>query len=176
MAHKPTLHLLVGLPGSGKTTLANAIEKLSGAVRLSSDEYRLMLFPRPTFSQMEHDLLYAILDANVAILLQSGRDVIYDANLNRYQHRAEKYRLSDTYNASVKLWWLTTPDELSRQRRLDDQNHVLIPEGDTPEQLFERVSGVFEAPHKDEQPVCIDGSHLVDEGLESITEEIVSKI
>jgi predicted kinase len=172
MFGKPTLHLLMGLPGSGKTTLAKTIEKLTGAVRLSSDEYRLMLFPKPTFSQAEHDQLYAILDANVDILLKAGRDVIYDANLNRYKHRQEKYLLGNKHGVDTKLWWLITPDDLAKQRRLRDQNHVFIPTGDTPEQLFERVSGVFEPPSKAEKPIAIDGSHLFDKGETAVLEAL----
>ncbi len=160
MQKKPILHLLMGLPGSGKSTLAQYIERLSGAVRLTSDEYRLMLFPKPTFDQDEHDLLYTILDKNVETLLAFNRSVIYDANLNRHIHRQEKYDLARACNADVMVWWLTTPDNLSKQRRLDDQNTVLIPQGETPEQLFSRVAGVFEPPHADEKFAALDGSHI----------------
>lgn len=157
---KPTLHLLMGLPGSGKTTLAKHIQKITGAIRLSSDDFRLLLFPDPTFSQTEHDNLYKILDHNVEHLLEGGRDVIYDANLNRRMHRDEKYTLAKKYDANVVLWWLRTPDELSKKRRIDDQNHMLIPDGETPERMFDRIAGVFEPPQNDEDHITFDGSKI----------------
>lgn len=40
----PTLFLLVGLPGTGKTTVARALEVERGALRLSPDEWMLPLF------------------------------------------------------------------------------------------------------------------------------------
>ena len=157
---QPTLHLLMGLPGSGKTTLAKHLQKITKAIRLSSDDFRLLLFPEPTFSQVEHDNLYNILDHNVEHLLAAGKDVIYDANLNRRIHRDEKYQLARKYEADVKLWWLRTPDELAKKRRIDDQNHTLIPEGETPEKMFDRIATVFEAPHKDEAYIEFDCTEI----------------
>ncbi|BBE24631.1 hypothetical protein MN0502_35140 (plasmid) [Arthrobacter sp. MN05-02] len=44
MAAPPTLHLMVGLPGVGKTTLAAKIQEESGALRLTPDEWMEPLF------------------------------------------------------------------------------------------------------------------------------------
>jgi predicted kinase len=156
----PTLHLLMGLPGSGKTTLGKILEKITDATYLSSDEYRLMLFKKPCFSQEEHDMLYATLDHNVLHLLESGHDVIYDANLNRRHHRQEKYDLASKYNADVKLWWVKTPHEISKKRRIKNQDARLIPEGETAERMFDRVTKIIEHPDKDEKYIEVDGSKI----------------
>ncbi|MFT4532094.1 MAG: putative kinase [Candidatus Saccharimonadales bacterium] len=158
--NKPTLHLLMGLPGSGKTTLSKMIQDITGAKRVSSDESRLEIFDNPCFSQKEHDELYALLDHNVKHLLEDGQDVIYDANLNRRHHREEKYTLADKYDAKVVLWLLSTPGELSKKRRLSEHNHNLIPDGETPENMFDRIQNVFEPPGDDETHVNIDGSDI----------------
>lgn len=150
----------MGLPGSGKTTLAKHLQKLTGALRLSSDDFRLLLFPEPTFSQKEHDNLYKILDHNVEHLLSAGTDVIYDANLNRRIHRDEKYALAKKYDARVILWWLQTPDELSKQRRVTEQNHALLPVGETPGNMFDRIASVFEPPSDNEPVQTIDGTDI----------------
>lgn len=163
---KPTLHLLMGLPGSGKTTLAKTIQKLTKASRLSSDDYRLQIYPEPTFSQEEHDNLYSLIDHSAEHLLASGHDVIYDANLNRLIHRQEKYALAKKYNAKVVLWWVKTPKELSRKRRIEDQNQTLLPEGDTAENMFERIASVLEEPNHDEKYIEIDGTNLKEQIVE----------
>ncbi len=157
---KPTLHLMMGLPGSGKSTLAKILRELTKATLLSSDEYRLMLFPDPNFTQKEHDSLYAMLDHNVEHLLQAGRSVIYDANLNRKHHRQEKYALAKKYNAEVKLWWVQVPDDLAKDRRIDEQDPRLVPDGETPENMFDRIAVVFESPDNSEKYISINGKNI----------------
>jgi predicted kinase len=44
MTERPTLHLTVGLPGAGKTTLARRIAHEDKAVRFSPDEWMIPLF------------------------------------------------------------------------------------------------------------------------------------
>lgn len=156
----PTLHLLMGLPGSGKSTFAKLLQKQTFAIRLSSDDYRLMLFAHPTFSQKEHDNLYALLDHNVEHLLASGHDVIYDANLNRRVHRDEKYKLARRHGAKVILWWLDVPRALAKERRLSTQDERLIPEGESSENMFDRVTKIIELPDNDEHAVRVVGVDL----------------
>lgn len=157
---KATLHLLMGLPGAGKSTLARQLSELTKATRLSSDETRIMLFDEPCFSQDEHDRLYAILDHNLEHLLAAGMDVIYDANLNRRVHRDEKYATAREYDAEVKLWWVQTPEELAKQRRVDEQDELLLPEGETSEKMFDRIAAIIEKPGNDEPHVVIDGRNI----------------
>src|SRR5690606_3803030 len=116
---KPTLYLLMGLPGAGKTTAAKIIEDLTGAVRLSSDEARLMIWPEPTFSEAEHAELYGYLDEQTEQLLKSGRSVIYDANLNRFIHRQQKYDIAALTNAEVVLIVVRTPAEVAYRRAVE---------------------------------------------------------
>lgn len=157
---KPTLHLLMGLPGAGKTTLAKILQKLTKSARLSSDDHRLIIYPEPSFSQKEHDDLYALIDHSAEHLLQAGHSVIYDANLNRYSHRKEKYDLADKYNANVVLWWVRTPKELAKKRRVSEQDKNLIPEGETPERMFDRIAEIMEEPGKDEKYIEVDGTNI----------------
>ena len=164
---KPTLHLLMGLPGSGKTTLGKILEEITGATYLSSDDYRLMLFKKPCFSQEEHDMLYATLDHNVLHLLEAGHDVVYDANLNRRHHRQEKYDLAEKYDAEVKLWWVNTPRKISKKRRAEGQDPRLVPEGETSERMFDRVTKIIEEPEADEKYTLIDGTDLNKSYVES---------
>ena len=160
---KPTLHLLMGLPGAGKTTFAKHLEHITGAQRLSSDEVRLKLFPRPCFSQDEHDHLYHDLDLEVEDSLASGKSVIYDANLNRRQHRQEKYTLAKKYDATVILWWIQAPEPLAMKRRVDEQNHLLLPEGETPQRMFERIAAILEAPDSAEPHTIVNGTIITDD-------------
>jgi len=169
---KPTLHLLMGLPGAGKTTLARILQKLTKSARLSSDDYRVIIYPEPTFSQKEHDDLYALIDHSAEHLLQAGHDVIYDANLNRLVHRQQKYELAKKYDAKVILWWVKTPQELARKRRISDQDEVLLPEGESSERMFDRIAKILEEPNKNEGHIVVDGSHIQPDTVKELLDTI----
>ena len=168
MAMKATLHLLMGLPGAGKSTLAKVLHEITGAEVLSSDDTRLNIFPNPCFSQEEHDHLYAILDHNLEHLLEAGREAIYDANLNRLSHRHEKYVLAKKHNAKTILWWVQTPMELAKKRRVTEQDHQLLPEGETSERMFERIAQILEAPEPNETCVIVDGTKIEKDYIKSL--------
>lgn len=158
--HKPTLHLLMGLPGSGKTTLGRVLQSLTSATVMSSDDYRLLLFKKPCFSQEEHDMLYTTLDHNVEHLLEAGQDVIYDANLNRLEHRKQKYQLAEKHGANVKLWWVQVPESFAKSRRMAEQDERLIPDGETSAKMFDRIANIIEEPLETESCILVDGTDI----------------
>ncbi len=77
MASGPVLFLLVGLPGSGKTTRAREIERTHRALRFSPDEWMLPLFgesdPDGKRDIMEGRLIWVALRA-----IQAGISAILD--------------------------------------------------------------------------------------------------
>lgn len=163
---RPTLYLMMGLPGAGKTTAAQQISELIGAVHLSSDEIRRELFPNSTFTQDEHDALYAQLDQRVERALSAGHSVVYDANLNRQAHRHEKYQLARQLGADAVLVWVQTPEDIARERRvLAQPQQDLTPTSETPAQMFDRIARVLEAPGVDEPHVLIDGRHVTPDSV-----------
>lgn len=165
---QPILFMMFGYPGAGKTTTAKVIEKVTGATRLSSDELRLELFPSPTYAQEEHDAVYAELNKRAEELLNGGKSVIYDANLNRYQHRLEKYELAGRTHAKPVLFWIQAPRELARERAVMRGHHHLVPKDETFETMFDRVTGVIEEPQEDEPVYTIDGTNLDENAISEI--------
>lgn len=158
---------MLGYPGAGKTTTAKIIHELTGAVHLSSDKMRLEMFAQPTFSSDEHDKLYAALDTQTEQLLSEGKSVIYDANLNRYQHRQEKYEICKKTGAEPVLIWLQTPRALAKERAVHDSRKDLVPKQETAAAMFERIANIIEEPSADEQAVVLDGSHVTKESVAS---------
>ncbi len=163
------LYLMLGYPGAGKTTTAKVICDLTGAEHLSSDEVRLKLFPHPSFSEAEHATLYHYLDKQTEELLAQGKDVVYDANLNRFRHRKEKYDICARLDAKPVLLWIQTPKELAKVRAAHNSRIHLWPQNETPQEMFERISRVIEEPHPDESYIVIDGTKVT---LEYIREKL----
>lgn len=160
---KPTLYLMLGYPGAGKTTTANIIHELTGAVHLSSDELRGEIFPKPDFSQQEHENLYKTIDQTSEHLLQQGKSVIYDANLNRLQHRQEKYAICKKAGATPVLLWVQAPRSIAKQRAAYIDRQHLVPDNETPDEMFERIANVIEEPKNDEPYTVIDGTKVTKE-------------
>ncbi len=156
---------MLGYPGAGKTTTARMIAEITGAERLSSDEIRLKMFPHPTFSEAEHKQLYQAIDRQTEELLAQGKSVIYDANLNRFIHRQEKYDICARTHAKAVLIWLKTPVGLSRQRstELGHTDPEKRPYGNLEPEVFDRLAGQIEMPKSTEAAISIDGTHVTPE-------------
>ena len=76
-----TLHIMVGLPGSGKTTLARALAAQTGAIRFTPDDWHLLLFGQDLDDpahNARHDQIEAIQQALAFDLLARGVDVVLD--------------------------------------------------------------------------------------------------
>jgi len=160
--------MLFGYPGAGKTTAAEVISQLTGAVLLSSDKVRLELFPQPTFSQLEHDALYLTLDARTEELLRAGKSVIYDANLNRYQHRKDKYDICRRTRAVPQLLWVQARRDLAKDRAVHESRQRLWPAGETPDKMFDRIADIIEEPGPGEPYIAIDGTKVTSAYLQPL--------
>lgn len=151
---------MLGYPGAGKTHTAKLIEQITEATRLSSDEQRTEMFDKPDFSQEEHDKLYNYLDKKTEELLEAGKSVIYDANLNRKMHRQDKYKICEKTGAKPILVWVRTPKELAKERATHVERAHLWPKDETPHDMFDRIAGVIEKPTSEENPLEIIGQGL----------------
>lgn len=119
-----TLHLMVGLPCSGKTTLAQKLEHDLLALRLTLDEWHIPLFGQDA-EEPEHDARHILIEAllwNIASrALELGTNVILDYGFWAQEER-EDYRLrAKQLEASSEVHYLDVPeDELLR--RLEKRN------------------------------------------------------
>lgn len=82
--NKPVFWMMVGLPGSGKSTIAKIIQRsVPNTAIHSSDELRGELFGNVN-DQSKNDQLFIELHRRIKADLAAGRNVIYDAtNLNK---------------------------------------------------------------------------------------------
>lgn len=153
---------MFGFPGAGKTTTAEIISKLTGAVHLASDKVRLELFPKPRFTPEEHRLLYETIDRRVEQLLKNGKSVIYDANLNRFMHRKEKYEICERTGAVPKLIWVQASRGIAKDRAMHDSRSHLWPDGENADRMFDRVADIIEEPGASELYIGLDGTKITD--------------
>ncbi len=160
MAH-PTLYLMLGYPGAGKTTTAKTIHELTGAVHLWADQIRRERFGTPTYNHEENLKLYEYLNELTAELLRAGQSVIFDTNFNFYKDRERLRQIAKQHGAEVQLLWVTTSKELARKRATDTAvgQHTRVL-GNMHNNDFERMAGNLQPPLEDETYIEIDGTKV----------------
>lgn len=164
----PTLYLMLGLPGAGKTTASKIIHDLTGAVHLWADHERRELYGVPTYSHQENMDLYEQLNRETEQLLKDGRSVIYDTNFGFLKDRQLMRHIAEKHHAQVALIWVVAPADLSRRRATDSTERqptrVLGDDnGNMPLQKFEHIRASFEAPTDQEQYIQLDGTKITKE-------------
>ena len=117
MSSRPTLHLTVGLPGVGKTTLARELEQATGALRLTPDEWMAPLFGlRWTDFGRKRDVLEGRLVWVGHHVLRAGVSVILDFGCWSSDERFALRAIADLAGAAFELHYVTLPEDERRTR------------------------------------------------------------
>ncbi len=158
---KPVLYLMLGYPGSGKTTAAKVIHELTGAVHLWADHIRRERYGQPTYTHQENLELYSHLNELADELLAADNSVIYDTSFNFYKDRQLLREIARSHKARNILVWVKTDRDLARQRATQDtENQPTRVLGDMPRQRFEYISRRLESPRSEENTIELDGTKI----------------
>ena len=152
------LHLMVGLPGSGKTTEAKRLEKEYHALRLTPDEWHIYLFGNDFKNDghdEEHDERHTRVEAlmwdTAEKVLRLGVDVILDFGCWAKEERDEFRRKAALAGAGFQIHYMSCPlEELWRriQKRNDMAgNEVVFP---ISRENLELWNSFFEPPTEEE--------------------------
>lgn len=150
----PTLILICGLPGSGKTTLAKQLETERGAIRQCPDERIAQILSDPSNQTSFDDLRAPVEDQIVSEakeLLMQGQDVILEFGFWSREERLAMIEVAHECNANVELYLLNPElDEICQ--RIAKRNQELPPGTFmvSMKQLHE-FDNLFARPKEDEQ-------------------------
>jgi predicted kinase len=156
---KPVAHIIIGFIGSGKTTFARELEKETGAIRFTKDEWMVSLFgntpPEDKFA--EYDNKMASLATDVALkCLRAGVDVIIDEGFWVKEHRDEIREKVRKVGAIPKLYYLEVPFEVMKTRTLKRSESPPIDSFNIDEESFDQYWQYFRPPGKDEEFTLIN--------------------
>ncbi len=156
---KPVAHIVVGFIGSGKTTFARKLEKDTGAVRFTKDEWMVRLFgntpPKDKFE--EYDNKMASLATDMALnCLKSGVEVIIDEGFWAAEQRREIRERVKSVGALPKMYYLKVPLEVMRARTLRRTEQPPIDSFTIDEKAFDHYWKFFQPPEKDEEFTLIE--------------------
>lgn len=151
---QPVLYLMVGLPCSGKTTLAKKLERETGAVRFTPDEWHIFLFGNDFHEDGQHDQRHDRIEALMwklgRELLSKGISVILDFGFWAKEQRDEKRAEAKALGARVQICYQDTPlPELLRRLEQRNKTGTEVFTTITPEDMKE-WSGMFQPPEKEE--------------------------
>jgi len=115
VAH-PTLVLISGLPGTGKSYFSRKLAERLPSVIVESDSLRKRLFASPTYSAQESHRLFNACHRLIEELLGKGIPVILDATNLVEHHREPLYRIAKRLGAKLIIVQVEAPRELVKQR------------------------------------------------------------
>lgn len=155
----PTVHLVCGYLGAGKTTFSQALAERESAVRFSLDELYLRLFadgPTYELDAKAMDRLRAVLDELWPRVVKAGASVVLDCGFWRRAWRDQVRDLARMVGATTRLHWLSCSDDVALARCLERNGStgafLISAEG------FAELKVHFEPPAVDESPEVVDTS------------------
>lgn len=166
---------ITGLPGSGKSTIAEGVRKLHPDFTvLRMDELRRIVTPEPTYSESERDIVYRCLVYTALILVRNGHSVVIDATGNMRKWRDLARQLIKDYGEV----YLRCPLEICMERegRRPDTHGA-------PKEIYKKgaagwpvpgVSAPYEAPLNPE--LVIDSDKVSADEAIGLVESLIKRL
>jgi len=160
---KPIAHLICGFIGSGKTTFARKLEKETGVIRFTKDEWMVRVFgnspPKDKFQNEtfhEYDEKMTKLATEIALrFLKTGTSVIIDDGFWYRKQRDEMRQQLKDIGAVVKLYYMDTPVDVMKSRTVKRSENPPADSFYITEQEFNDYLIKFQPPTDDEEFISI---------------------
>lgn len=115
-------HILCGIPGSGKSTIAKGLPGFT----VSTDSIRKFLWDDE--SVVKHDkLVFEVAESMMKYMLTLRNDVIFDATNLTVERRTKSIRLGKNLGAHVTVHWIDCPITVAIGRNAKRERKVPVP-------------------------------------------------
>lgn len=159
--NKPTLIVVYGFPGAGKTAFARQLCESIQAVHVHSDRIREELFEKPKYDKAESQVVDHLVDYMMEEFLNAGVSVIYDADITRAGQRRRLREAARKARAQYLLVWFQIDIESAfarvagRDRRTIDDKYA---RGYNRTE-FDGFVSKMQNPTREEDFVVLSGKH-----------------
>ena len=158
---KPTLFLMYGFPGSGKTYFARQMCDELQAAHVSGDRIRGELFEEPRYDKAEDRIVTQLMQYMTEEFLNAGVSVVFDTNAMRIAQRRALRDLARKSKADTVLIWFQVDADTSYQRntkrdrrKADDKYAQSLDRGS-----FDKIAQGMQNPTATEDYIVVSGKH-----------------
>jgi len=141
--NRPHALIMVGIPGSGKTTFAKQFSETFSAPHIEASA--LATYARDDASS--RDLMMHVL----AEFMKTGQSLVIDAYADSRRVRTELAKYCRDHGYSPLFIWVQTDPETARQRATRSMR--------LSKEQYDKELQSFSAPHASEKPLVISGKH-----------------
>lgn len=134
----PAFIVLVGLPGSGKSTFAQEFKTKFGYVVISSDDIRKESYNDVNAQEHNNEVFDEMLKRSIKCL-QNNENVIYDATNVGSKKRIHLLNSIKRYTNNIICYFFATPYEMCIERNNKRERKV-------PEEVIKRMFYSFQVP------------------------------
>ncbi len=174
-----TIVVTMGLPASGKTTLARALAGRLGLVYLSSDivrkqlarlaptEHLLDAFESGLYSRADTQQTYAVMRRRAARWLKRGRSVVLDATYGLPAERAALRLLGRRSGAHLIVFVCTADESVLRSRLANRSQGDAFSASDARLEIWPALRRAYREPTDLPEAIAIDTTQSVTRTVES---------
>ncbi|MFC7096896.1 AAA family ATPase [Halobaculum marinum] len=155
MSDTARLVVVCGLPGAGKTTVAEAVAERLDATLLRTDVVRKELFPEPAYTSDESRRTYEAVFDRADETLATGESVVLDGTFRRSRRRERARSLARGHDAPFRLLKVACDEAVAKAR-------IRSREGDASDADVEVYDILREEFEPIDDPLVVDNSGDLD--------------
>lgn len=181
----PSVIILLGPIGAGKSYFARQLADEIGIVRLNADAIRLAMYgsveairEQNGFSTQANRKLWGVMNYFVRESLHRGQSVIYDTmRFNSLRARQALKKLVKPYGANIIVVWVTIDFSLAAERaqtRAAQEDQLKLSK-EKVEEILRQHNSHFHPPGPDEIVVKVDGTAPFEEQFKAFYRQLREK-
>lgn len=151
---QPIAYVICGFIGAGKTTFARKLEKETGAIRVTKDEWIIKIFG----NKITLDNNFEVYDKNITKLatdiafkiLKAGKDVIIDEGFWVKSQRDDIKKKILQVGAKPIFYYVESSVEKMKERVINRSKNPTKDSFEISEEMFDKYLKYWEPPSKEE--------------------------